>query len=75
MNDKIQQILVIIATLGMIAFNWIAASGFLGGIATGTVSDKYQTRITPADYAFAIWGLIYFGMIVFSIYQALPSQT
>ncbi|MGB7083939.1 MAG: tryptophan-rich sensory protein [Phormidesmis sp.] len=30
--------------------------------------------ITPAGYAFAIWGLIYVGLIAFSFYQALPSQ-
>lgn len=74
MNDKIQQILVIVATLGMIVFNWLAATGILGGIDTGAVSDKYDTHITPAGYAFAIWSLIYLGMIAFSIYQALPSQ-
>ena len=74
MNDKIQQILVIVATVGMIIFNWLAATGILGGIDTGAVSDKYPTHITPAGYAFAIWSLIYLGMIAFSIYQALPSQ-
>ncbi len=75
MNDKIQQILVIVATIGMIIFNWLAAAGIPGGIATGAVSDKYQTKLTPAGYAFAIWSLIYLGMIAFSIYQALPSNT
>lgn len=74
MNDKIQQVLVIIATIGMIVFNYLAATGILGGIETGEVSDKYPTRITPAGYAFAIWSLIYLGMIAFSIYQALPSN-
>jgi hypothetical protein len=74
MNDKIRQILVIVATAGMIVFNWLAATGSLGGTDTGAVSDKYDTHITPAGYAFAIWSLIYFGMIVFSIYQALPSN-
>ena len=74
MNDKIQQILVIVATIGMIIFNWLAATGILGGIDTGAVSDKYPTHITPAGYAFAIWSLIYLGMIAFSIYQALPSK-
>ena len=74
MNDKIQQILVIAATAGMIIFNYLAATGILGGIETGAVSDKYPTRITPAGYAFAIWSLIYLGMIAFSIYQALPSN-
>ena len=72
MNDKIQQILVIVATAGMIIFNYLAATGILGGIETGAISDKYPTRITPAGYAFAIWSLIYLGMIAFSIYQALP---
>lgn len=30
--------------------------------------------ITPANYAFAIWGLIYLGLIAYSIYQFRPSQ-
>ena len=75
MTDKIQQILVIAATLGMIFFNYLAATGTLGGIAPNVISDKYPTRITPAGYAFAIWSLIYFGCLVFSIYQALPKNT
>ena len=74
MQEKLQQFLVIAATVGMIIFNWLAATGVLGGIDTGAVSDKYDTHITPAGYAFAIWSLIYLGMIAFSIYQALPSQ-
>ncbi|MDQ3750162.1 MAG: tryptophan-rich sensory protein [Acidobacteriota bacterium] len=73
-SDRLKQFLVIIATAGVIAFNWLAASGYLGGISTGAVSDKYPTRITPADYAFTIWSLIYLGLIAFSIYQALPSN-
>ncbi len=73
-SDRLKQFLVIIATVGVIAFNWLAASGYLGGISTGAVFDKYPTRITPADYAFTIWSLIYLGLIAFSIYQALPSN-
>jgi len=75
MNDRLKSILVIVATLGVIIFNWFAATGVLGGIDTGAVSDKYPTRITPADYAFAIWSLIYAGLIAFSIYQALPKNS
>lgn len=74
MNDRLQQILVIIATIGMIIFNGLAATGNLGGTDTAAVSDKYPTHITPAGYAFAIWSLIYFGMLAFGIYQALPSN-
>jgi translocator protein len=74
MNDKLQPILVIAATVGMIVINYFAATGILGGIDTGAVSDKYPTFITPAGYAFAIWSLIYTGCLAFSIYQILPSQ-
>ena len=74
MNKKIQQILVIIATVGMLIFNYLAATGALGGTDTGAVSDKYPTNITAAGYAFSIWSLIYLGMTAFSAYQALPSQ-
>lgn len=75
MNDRLKSILVIVATIGVIVFNWLAATGVLGGIDTGAVSDKYPTRITPAGYAFAIWSLIYLGLIAFSIYQALPKNS
>jgi hypothetical protein len=74
MNDRLQPILVIAATVGMLVFNYFAATGILGGIGTGEVSDKYPTLITPAGYAFSIWSLIYLGCIAFSIYQILPSQ-
>jgi hypothetical protein len=74
MNDRLQPILVIIATAGMIVFNYLAATGILGGVDTGAISDKYPTVITPAGYAFAIWSIIYAGCVAFSIYQILPSQ-
>lgn len=74
MNDKLQPILVIIATVGMIIFNYFAATGTLGGVRTDVVSNANQTVITPAGYAFAIWSLIYTGCLAFSLYQILPSQ-
>jgi hypothetical protein len=66
--------LVLAATAGTIAFNWLAANGHVNGVTPAMISDKYPTSITPAGYAFAIWGFIYFGMTVFSIYQLLPSN-
>ena len=74
MNNKLQPILVLIATAGMIVFNYFAATGILGGVDTGAISDKYPTVITPAGFAFAIWSVIYAGCVAFSIYQLLPSQ-
>jgi len=39
----------------------------------GTVSRKYQTLVTPAPYAFAIWGIIFTAELVWTILQMLPS--
>jgi benzodiazapine receptor len=70
MNDKTQQFQVVAGTLLTLVFNWLASTGILGGISTGAVSDKYETLITPAGIAFSIWGLIYFGLVLFTLVQA-----
>ncbi len=74
MTERLRQILVIIAALGMIFFNYLASTGYIGGITPDFISNKYPTSVTPAGYAFAIWGAIYLGVITFSLFQALPSQ-
>ncbi|MEO5860226.1 MAG: TspO/MBR family protein [Pyrinomonadaceae bacterium] len=75
LNDKFRSYLVPLATLGTIAFNWLAAIGRVNGVSPDVISDKYPTPITPAGYAFSIWSLIYLGMIAFSIYQLLPASS
>jgi hypothetical protein len=40
----------------------------------GDQSDIARTLVTPAGWAFAIWGALYTGTIVFAVYQALPRQ-
>jgi translocator protein len=75
MNEKLKQLLVIVATVGMILVNWMAGIGYINGVKTGEISNKYPTFVTPAGYAFSIWGLIYLGLFAFSAYQALPAQT
>src|SRR6476646_8612591 len=73
-NDRISSILVILATLATIAFNALAATGYINGITPAEISDRLPTIITPAGYAFSIWSLIYVGLLAFSIYQALPAN-
>ena len=73
-NEAFRSILVLVATIGTIVFNWLAAVGRVSGVTPGVISDKYPTMITPAGYGFAIWSLIYLGMIAFSIYQLLPAN-
>lgn len=67
-------ILVLVATIGTIAFNGLAAAGYVNGVTPEVISNKYPTVLTPAGYAFTIWGLIYVGMIAFSVYQLLPTN-
>jgi hypothetical protein len=73
-NQRNKQILVIVATLGVIFVNYLAGSGFINQKTPADISDKYPTLVTPSGYAFAIWSLIYFGLVAFSIYQALPKN-
>jgi translocator protein len=72
--DRLRSYLVIAATAGTIAFNWLAALGRVSGVTPKEISEKYPTIVTPADYAFSIWGLIYVGLVAFSICQALPAN-
>ena len=72
--DTFRAILAAAATVGVIAFNFLAATGRLNGVDTGAISDKYTTPVTPAGYAFSIWSLIYTGLIAFSVWQLLPAN-
>jgi benzodiazapine receptor len=38
-----------------------------------TLSEKYQTLVTPSGYAFAIWGPIFIAELVWAIAQLLPA--
>ncbi|QJD78208.1 tryptophan-rich sensory protein [Spirosoma rhododendri] len=74
MSDKLRQFLVVFTIVSLIVMNALSNTGAFGGQTNGTVSAKYPTLITPAGYAFSIWGLIFLGLLIFAIYQALPAQ-
>lgn len=40
----------------------------------GDRSDNVRTLITPAGWAFSIWGPLFTGCLAFSLYQILPAQ-
>ncbi|MCF6508607.1 hypothetical protein E9549_14505 [Blastococcus sp. MG754426] len=46
----------------------------LAGRGVGAVSDETGSLITPAGYAFSIWGVIFAGSLAWAVYQALPAQ-
>lgn len=73
-KDKIRQLMVIIATLGMITINALANILPINGVNTGQISDQFKVYFVPAGYVFSIWGLIYLLLIAYTVYQALPAQ-
>lgn len=62
------------ALVAVLLVNWLANALPLNGKDTGQLSDQYPILTVPAGYAFAIWSLIYLGLLGFALYQSLPSQ-
>lgn len=62
----------IAALILVLVVNGLANALPIGGRTTGEVSANYESLFTPAGFTFSIWGLIYTGLIVFIVYQALP---
>jgi hypothetical protein len=44
------------------------------GVPIGDRSDSVRTGITPAGWAFSIWGPLYAGSFAYAVYQLLPPQ-
>ncbi|OGX91513.1 tryptophan-rich sensory protein [Hymenobacter coccineus] len=66
--------LAAVAIFGNIFLNYYSNTHPLNGQTMGTVSAKYPTLLTPAGYAFSIWGLIFLGLTIYAVWQLLPSQ-
>ena len=73
-KDSLRQGVNILAVLGLLLVNGLANSLPLNGLNTGEISDRFDVLFVPAGYVFSIWGLIYLGLIAFSIYQVMPAQ-
>ncbi len=75
MRNKVEQWLVVLATLLTIGINVAANSLPINNQTTGEISDRFDVFFVPAGYVFSIWGLIYLGLLAFTVYQVLPAQT
>lgn len=71
-KDKLRQIAVLVATVMMLTVSVAAGMGMINDVSTAEISQRLNILIIPASYAFAIWGVIYAGMLALSIYQVLP---
>ena len=75
-RNLIRQIVNFLAIATAFGINILANVNPPRGMTIGDISDRLfgNVLITPANYAFAIWGVIYLGLFGFAIYQALPNQ-
>ncbi|MCZ8523206.1 MULTISPECIES: hypothetical protein [Paenibacillus] len=60
--------------LAVLVLNYLANALPLNGMTTGQVSSLFPVRLTPAPYAFSIWGLIYVLLAAFVIVQLWPGK-
>ena len=74
MKNTFRQIVVVLTILITITINALADALPINGLNTGKISDAFHVYFVPAGYVFAIWGIIYIGLIAYAVYQALPSQ-
>ena len=75
-SDTLRQGINLGAILAALGINIYTNVNPPNGITIGDISNTLfrDVLITPANYAFAIWGLIYLGLVSFGIYQGLPNQ-
>jgi hypothetical protein len=67
---KALQVLNVLTLLFTLAVNYFFNSGAYIATSMKSISSKYDNLLTPAGYAFSIWGLVYIALIGFAIYQA-----
>lgn len=68
-KDFVLKIVTLITFIIMIVVNALANILPINGITTGEVSDSYPNLFAPAGITFSIWGVIYFLLLLYTIYQ------
>jgi len=61
--------LFVAAVAFVILMNYLSNALPFGGMTNAQISAEYPTLITPAGYAFSIWGVIYLTLAVFAFFQ------
>jgi hypothetical protein len=74
MKNALRQSMVVLVTLVTILINILADALPINGLGTGQISDSFHVYFVPSGYVFAIWGIIYIGLVAYAVYQALPAQ-
>lgn len=68
-----------LAGLNIIAFvfafmiSMLGQTDVIGGYNMAEISDKYESGITPADFTFSIWSVIYIALSVMTIFHLVQA--
>ncbi|MGB3558276.1 MAG: tryptophan-rich sensory protein [Geitlerinemataceae cyanobacterium] len=75
-RDFLRQLSTLVAIFAAFGINVQSNVAPISGASIGEISNtQFQNvLITPANYAFAIWGLIYLGLFGFGFYQMQTAQ-
>ncbi|MDN4613307.1 TspO/MBR family protein [Leifsonia sp. F6_8S_P_1B] len=75
--DRVRQIVILIGAVVAIIGAFVGSGAVVGTpiqkVAGGALSAD-ATFVAPAGPAFAIWSVVYAGLALYAIWQALPSQ-
>lgn len=72
--DRFRAGAVLIAAIAQVVSAPITMAVLGSSSNQGAISDANISPVTPAGYAFAIWGLIYLASLAYAVYQLLPAQ-
>lgn len=61
---KVYAILNALIILIVIGWNYFTNTSSINGNTVASVSDKYENLFTPAGFTFAIWGVIFLGLLL-----------
>lgn len=73
-RDIVRQFINIVALVFTLVISSVSEAVPLNGQTSAQIANRLPILFVPANYVFSIWGVIYTLLIVFVIYQALPSQ-
>lgn len=73
-RDVVRQFINIVGLVFVLVMNGASEAIPLNGQTSAQIANRLPIFFVPANYVFGIWGVIYVLLIVFTIYQALPSQ-
>ena len=58
-----------VALIIQLTVTYLVQTKAINQLNIGEVSDKYETLLTPADFTFGIWGVIYTLLIIMCLYH------